>query len=599
MPAGADFIGWMKNQVGQWADRYNTNARRAFPAWALNFTFEVDDDDAYNQTDTLTQGDAGLDGWYFDRDGDVFHLVQAKYLDDPVEGRVSPGDLDPLIRAALLLRDPVNIEDGPHRDKLTAIAVEMEQGLLDEVPVSLDFFIAGRLSDQAAAHLEQAAHQLPGNYTAAVYDTERFYQMKLSDDPIEDLAGKMVRFVVSGQDEYFERGPKPVLPGVEAAAVTALDGRSLADAVEAHGPRLFHGNVRYYLRRSNRVNKSMLQTLETEEGRTAFWLYNNGLTIVADDFAFEEHDGSRVLIATNPQIVNGAQTSSVLRERRAHLSPGDVSVQARVIAVADNDVGRGRLERISEFTNSQSPVRSGDLRANDRRHRTLQTHFDMLTPPVFYERRRGEWQSLDAASRARFGSRRVTKEDIGQRYLAYRGKPAEAVSNKDAIFGDLEAEAFDTVVSAQVYMLADNLYQQADALMLASNSERMLALVPGFSQPIGPEPDAPTQLDTLRRARKLACAHATALAPELLKWRYNDVGAQRAEALRAKLSDPNDVIYRFLWSHVFRTLRQWLAMQPDKTAIKATLQRSDALTDMRSALKDMLVDADKATLPAL
>ncbi|MDA8310879.1 MAG: hypothetical protein M0Z46_09745 [Actinomycetota bacterium] len=229
MPVGADFIGWMRNQVAQWADRYNTDPRRAFPAWALNFIFEVEDDDAYIQTDTLTQGDAGLDGWYFDRDGDVFHLVQAKYLDDPVEGRVSPGDLDPLIKAALLLRDPVNIEDGPHRDTLTAVAVEMEQALLDEVSVSLDFFIAGRLSDRATTHLEQAAHQLPGNYTAAVYDTERFYQLKLSDDPIDDLAGQSVRFVVSGHDEYFERGPEPVLPGVEAAAVTALDGRSLAE----------------------------------------------------------------------------------------------------------------------------------------------------------------------------------------------------------------------------------------------------------------------------------------------------------------------------------------------------------------------------------
>jgi hypothetical protein len=31
MPVGADFIGWMKNEVAQWADRYNTNPRRAFP----------------------------------------------------------------------------------------------------------------------------------------------------------------------------------------------------------------------------------------------------------------------------------------------------------------------------------------------------------------------------------------------------------------------------------------------------------------------------------------------------------------------------------------------------------------------------------------
>lgn len=342
MAVGKEFVPWMQSQVSQWADRYGTQPRRAFPAWALSFIFEVEDDDAFNQTDTLTQGDAGLDGWYFDRDGGVFHLIQAKYLDDPMAGYLPPGELDSLIKAALLLRDPAKIADGPHRDKLTAAALELQQASLDEISVSLDFLIAGRLSEQAAAHLVQAVEEL-GNYTVAVYDTERLYQLQVASDPIGDLSGETIRFVVSGQDEFFEVPPASGLPGIEAAAVTALDGRSIADAVENCGSRLFHGNVRYYLRRSNRVNKTMLQTLETKEGRTAFWLYNNGLTIVADEFRFEKTGETRFLVARNPQIVNGAQTSSVLRERRAKLSVGDVSVQARVVMASH---GRGGFERL-------------------------------------------------------------------------------------------------------------------------------------------------------------------------------------------------------------------------------------------------------------
>ena len=202
MSVPPDFVPWMQDQVIQWADRYGCDNRRAFPAWALNFALEVEDDDAFNQTDTLSQGDAGLDGWHYDRAGGVFHLLQAKYLDDPDSGTVSPGDVDPLLRAALLLKDPASIEDGPHRDRLTTVALELEQAVLDDASISLDFFIAGRMSQQAELHLQQAAAQLEGNYSTAVYDTERLYELKLADDPIEDLAGQSVSFVLSGETEF-------------------------------------------------------------------------------------------------------------------------------------------------------------------------------------------------------------------------------------------------------------------------------------------------------------------------------------------------------------------------------------------------------------
>lgn len=598
MAVAPDFVPWMQDQVAQWADRYGCNARRAFPAWALNFVLEIEDDDALNQTDTVTQGDAGLDGWHYDRTGGVFHLMQAKYLDDPLNGSVSPGDVDPLLRAAHLLRNPQNIEDGPHRDRLTTAALEMREAMLDDASISLDLFIAGRMSEQGFGEFQAAVLEMEGNCSAALFDIERLYELKLADDPIEDLSGQTLTFALAGGDEYYERA-QVGLAGVERAAVAVLDGRSIADAVNQWRARLFHGNVRYYLRRSNRVNKSMLATLDDEAGRRAFWLYNNGLTIVADEFRFETLGGTRVLVATNPQIVNGAQTSSVLRERRAHLEVGDVSVQARIIAVADDADGRAALEKISEFTNSQSPVRAGDLRSNDRRQRELQHAFGMLPAPVFYERRRGEWTSLDAATKGSFAGRVVTKEDVGQRFVAFRGRPAEAVSKKDAIFDQLEGDAFDPSISAHVYMLAYALYQQADHLMKVSNAAKLLALVPALDQAATPGDGAPTQVEVLRRAHKLVCAHATALAHEVLRWRYNDIGPQRAQALRGRIADEGGATYPFVWRYSFRAIRGWLMMQPDRSAVKAMLQRADTMPAMKGALDDILVEADRDSLPPI
>jgi hypothetical protein len=429
-----------------------------------------------------------------------------------------------------------------------------------------------------------------------VYTTEDLYELKLADDPIEDLTGEEVRVKVSGPDDYFEIEDL-AMPGVERAGVAALDGRSLADAVDFWKARLFHGNVRYYLRRSNRVNRRMLETLDSETERRAFWLYNNGLTIVADEFKFElGDDGSRILVATNPQIVNGAQTSSVLRERRAQIQSGDVSVQCRVIAVEGTEDGRTALARISEFTNSQSPVRAGDLKSNDLRHRKLQNAFGMLPAPVFYERRRGEWQSLDAATRATFAGRHVLKEDVGQRYLAFRGRPADAVAKKDAIFHDLEPDAFDPTVSGHVYMLAVELYNQIDGLLKDSGATAAATLVPSLGQALG---DGTVPLDALRRARKLVCAHGVALAREVLVWRYNDLGPQRAATLRERLADAESSTYQIVWRQVLRAVRMWFAALIDKGALKSTLQTADALQQMSAILNDNLVEANKDDLPTI
>ncbi|MEV4249545.1 hypothetical protein AB0J63_39790 [Streptosporangium canum] len=272
MDISADYVEWMQAQVSKFADNYDVEKDRAFAAWAINYVLEVEDDDAFNQSDTLQRGDAGIDGWHYDRDAGVFHLIQAKYLEDPLSPYNSPGNLDSLFKGVLLLKDPQKVEKGPNGEKLKSVALAMQSAAEDGASISLVFFIAGRMSEESKKKLADVTNELGGHYSADIYDIERFYEMKLSEEPIEDLSGKEVTFKLSGKNEYFER-TEISLPGVNSAAVFALDGRSLADAVATWGPKLFHGNVRYYLRKSNRVNKAMLGTLDDEAKRKAFWLY--------------------------------------------------------------------------------------------------------------------------------------------------------------------------------------------------------------------------------------------------------------------------------------------------------------------------------------
>lgn len=588
----------MQAEVSAWADRYGVAAHRAFPAWALNLLFDMEDDDAFIQSDTLQQGDAGVDGWLYDREAGVFHLVQAKYLSEPLEATASVGALRELLSGAALLKDPSGITDGPHAEKLAEVAHELGEARLDDAAISLDFIVAGRVSTAAMTELAQSAAQIDESFGVQLYDTEQLYEARLAIEPIEDLTGESICFSLASPGEYFTRTMTHT--GVEQAAVAALDGRSLADAASDWKARLFHANIRYYLRKQNRINRGMSDTLSDEEERPAFWLYNNGLTIVADSFELVvRDDGTEVITVANPQIVNGAQTASVLREQRNHISSGDVAVQARLISLTDDDAGRAELENISKYTNSQSPVRDSDLRSNDRRHRQLQSSFDMLVPPVFYERRRGEWQSLTAAQRARY-SKRVGKEDVGQRFLAYRLKPSHAVSNKAALYGELESEAFDPELSGHVYMLAYGLFEAADHLLQANHEAELLELVPSLAgRKPGADETSPERLETLRTARKLVAMHVVALSRQILDWRYTDLDGDRARQLRALVIAPGGVVRDFLMKHAFREIRRWVDVLADGVTLKTELQRPASLEAIQANLSDALADANRDELPEL
>ena len=101
-----------------------------------------------------------------------------------------------------------------------------------------------------------------------------------------------------------------------------------------------------------------------------FWYYNNGVTIVCDDAQQEFGHGRNILRVTNPQVINGQQTTRTLagavgRGPRA-------SVLVRVIRVPRGACSGGDhfetlVSRIVRATNWQNAIRPSDLISNDRR----------------------------------------------------------------------------------------------------------------------------------------------------------------------------------------------------------------------------------------
>ncbi len=108
--------------------------------------------------------------------------------------------------------------------------------------------------------------------------------------------------------------------------VFSMTDLSVAGLFERAGTRLFARNVRGFLG-STAINRGMEATLTRES--EYFWYYNNGVTIVCDDATQESSRGRNILRVTNPQVINGQQTTRTLA-RNVRKGPR-ASVLVRVI----------------------------------------------------------------------------------------------------------------------------------------------------------------------------------------------------------------------------------------------------------------------------
>lgn len=157
---------------------------------------------------------------------------------------------------------------------------------------------------------------------------------------------------------------------------------------------LFESNVRQYLSRST-INKGIRNTVRNEADR--FWRYNNGVTIVVDDYAAGTNG---VIALTKPQIVNGCQTSLAIKtvvseldqEERAAI---DGHVLLRIVREPSDDERR----KITEFTNRQNSVKGKDFFALKNFQRSLKASIDSLG--YFYEIQAGSFDMLSASEKDR------------------------------------------------------------------------------------------------------------------------------------------------------------------------------------------------------
>lgn len=543
----------------------------AFTIWALKFLHGLDDDEAFIAQEPLRDGpgDGGLDAIVSDDLAQVIYLYQMKYTPnlDGVYGADAASEVFEALD--LLLDEDYAAKAGP---KFRAAGESLRAALDGDSEIVLRLVVAGRLSDEGWARAEAylKSHD-DDRLRFEPMDAPALYQMEVDQQSGEDLAGIEVTLRSVGDLLHLPAEA----PGLDAAFVVVLDAASLITAVDKYRSRLVDRNLRFLLKTS-RINDAIADSIKDPTGGKPryFSLLNNGLTITCD--AYREEDSAVVL--ENPQIVNGGQTTMVLWHNASVIAPDSVQVVARVIATI-GESGADLAKEIAESTNRQNPIRPADLKANDGIQKRIQTDFALLTPPWFYERRRNERATLPEARRAQIERRIVTKEEIGQRWRAFDGRPASAVTAKQRMFElqDLYGATFADSIDVRCYLLAHQLFAYYHAFLEVRHDELRKRVLPQMTE---------TDRAELIRARNQWAAHCTAASGYIIRKESGEAFApasamELVEALKDELRRAEGVFYPLvklvlISAYKWFAGRRALAVASGETfVVKAELEKPD------------------------
>ena len=162
--------------------------------------------------------------------------------------------------------------------------------------------------------------------------------------------------------------------------------RELTEFVIKNRDYVFESNIRQWMQFKTTVNKGLRETLQNNPNK--FFYYNNGITIVVNDFK-ELEDNQIILYA--PQIVNGAQTSNSVLDHAKRTRNMEGAMTVTIIKADDEQ----EQNNITKYRNSQNSVRGKDLVSLMDFHKSIKSQLENLG--YFYEIQAG---SFDAKTKS-------------------------------------------------------------------------------------------------------------------------------------------------------------------------------------------------------
>ena len=404
------------------ADRlFGGDLAKGFLFWAADVHLDQSDSPPTEEEllESITDGkdDLELDAYYIDESSLTVYLFQSKYRSN--HGNLRMNDLASFLDVPKKLSTPQILADISN-EGILELAPRFRRCVLDGYEIQLVYLTTLRatkpLQDRVNSWTDETLSLSVGgsNYevqhSATMLDVSNLLQI------IESVSDQQeIELTLSVQaDEYHQ-----TLSGDFKCLIATLSLSELAVTFDRFRYSMFRHNPRGPLG-SVAVNKEIKSTLADSTKRGWFQLMNNGLSAVCAAFTDPVVGSEATTVRIRDfQIVNGCQTTFTVWDHwRRGGDLGDASVTLKLV----EDPSASLRHIISSASNKQSQMKDWDFLFDEPEQQRLQREFATLSPPMFYELRRGEHKYVAGGEPAG----RVTIKDIAQANWAFIGKPGEA-----------------------------------------------------------------------------------------------------------------------------------------------------------------------------
>lgn len=346
----------IRDSVREYAEDAQNEVEKGhnFLQWVLTRVFEATEDDA---TDAIIDGpnDLGIDAYLpVDFSEDKIYLFQSKYGTSHSMEAIAKFRQDV---QSLRTRDITKM-----RPEIARLVTQIQE---KNLKIECIYVTDQKVDEESYESVE-------------IHDIDTIIQ-KLWDRIKKPAVGKKATIRLESKLRY-----QNTLLGI-------LKLRELTNFVTKNRDYVFESNIRQWMQFKTTVNKGLRETLQ--ESPNKFFYYNNGITIVVNDF--EELEDNSILLHA-PQIVNGAQTSNSVLDHAKRTHNLDGSITVTIIKAADE------LDQnnITKYRNSQNAVRGKDLVSLMDFHKSIKSQMENFG--YFYEIQAGSFDSKAKSQQSEF-----------------------------------------------------------------------------------------------------------------------------------------------------------------------------------------------------
>lgn len=420
-------------------------------------------------------GDGGLDAYHIDEEKKIIYLIQSKYKTTPDGYLNSDVDWREFFKMELdrIVRGEVgSISGNQYNGKIQAF----QQKIRNIADIARWNYILVYLGNVPSAITKENLLSISGGVCqgAEVLHGKDFYNKVLVPYLKRDFYNKedfsfeiyinqertanRIRYSVDLADGESAEVQLCFVPTMEIARMMSQYRNSILQ----YNPRCYVGI------RNTGVNADIKDSV-SNTAHNEFSLLNNGITVVCNEINYNDNTAQRgraSITVSNPQIVNGGQTAFTL----AHLYENNTDrsifdnkeVLTKFIIILGNR--DDMIEKISDATNNQNPIRPRDKASNDPQMVRLQSElFDQFG--ILLERKQGEF--YDSIKENLIDKKSVLDIVILMRLLlVYRGNIARARSASEGIlfrdysFTGIEVSEIHKLI--QIYNQVSNLERQGE-----------------------------------------------------------------------------------------------------------------------------------------